>query len=485
MTHQRSILVVLLLGCSGLAVAQQTASSALGFTSTNSSLQDSFNWAKKQALAYVRPGTGAMGPWYEAALPGRNAFCMRDVSHQTEAAAALGLYAANRNMLRLFADSAAKQRDWAAYWEIDGNGRPSSADYVSDTDFWFNLPANFDVLDATVRMWRWTGDDTYRNDPAFQRFFRITMSDYLKAWQLTPDTVLKRPRIANQRQAEGRFVHSRGIPSYTEGSRDFIFGTDLLASEYRAIRSFKEITASASDRKLALQMQPTANAIQALIERVAWSETQHHYFGTIHTDLTGTGSGDALVLYFGAAKDLAHIRGALDYLSSPQYWKNINIEEESYVSLTLFRYGREDAAYQVLADISSPQKARREYPEVSYSVIEALVSGVMGLEPAHEGDAYDVLTVSRLPDGHDRATLSAVSIRKNHLDITHTGRLSTRLKNVSGPAVRWRAAFSGTASRLYVDGTAVAAQQSTRTGGTVMSWADVTVPSGAVRVVSK
>ena len=144
---------------------------------------------------------------------------MRDVSHQTEGAAALGLYAANRNMLGLFAQSAAKERDWAAYWEIDGNGHPSPADYLSDNDFWFNLPANFDVLDATVRMWRWTGDDTYRNDPTFQRFFRITMGDYIKAWQLTPDTILKRPRIANQRQAEGRFVHSRGIPSYTEGSK--------------------------------------------------------------------------------------------------------------------------------------------------------------------------------------------------------------------------------------------------------------------------
>jgi hypothetical protein len=52
---------------------------------------------------------------------------MRDVSHQTKGAAALGLYAANRNIPGRFVNSAAKERDWAAYWEIDGNGRPSSA----------------------------------------------------------------------------------------------------------------------------------------------------------------------------------------------------------------------------------------------------------------------------------------------------------------------------------------------------------------------
>jgi hypothetical protein len=107
-----------------------------------------------------------------------------------------------------------------------------------------------------------------------------------------------------------------------------------------------------------------------------------------------------------------NIRGALSHLSSPQYWRHINIEEESYVALTLFRYGRNDAAYQVLADISNPRKSRREYPEVSYSVIEAFVSGVMGLEPAHHDEAFDVLTLSRLPRDNDRATLSAVSIRK-------------------------------------------------------------------------
>jgi hypothetical protein len=229
-------------------------------------------------------------------------------------------------MLGLFAQSAVESRDWAAYWEIDGEGRPSSADYVSDSDFWFNLPANFDVLDAIVRMRRWTGDDSYRNDPIFQRFFRITMSDYIRAWQLGPETILKRPRIANQRQAEGRFVHSRGIPSYTEGAKDFVFGTDLLAAEYRAMRSFAEV---AGDRSLVHETQRVADAIQSLLDQVGWSEQGRHYFGTIRKDGSGYGSGDTLVLYFGAAKDPAHLRGALDYVSSPTYWKQINIEEES------------------------------------------------------------------------------------------------------------------------------------------------------------
>ena len=475
-----SVLVFLI---AQLVTAQTPAvSSPLSFTSSIPWLTQSFSWAKNQALTYAHAGSKTMGPWYEAALPGRNAFCMRDVSHQTEGAAALGLYSANRNMLGLFAQSAEASRDWAAYWEIDSEGKPSTADYVSDNDFWFNLPANFDVLDASIRMWSWTGNNGYRNDPAFQRFFHITMTDYLNAWQLEPDTILKRPRIANQHLAEGRFVHSRGIPSYTEGPKDFIFGIDLLAAEYRAMRSFSEV---AGNQSLSQVTQQKADAIQSLLERVGWSEQGQHYLGTIRKDLSGYGSGDTLVLYFGAAKDPAHVRGALNYVSSPGYWKQINIEEESYIPLTLFRYGRNESAYQVLADISSPQKSRREYPEVSYSVIEAIVSGVMGLSPGHNKDEFDISTLSRLPADTDRATLTDLAIKGNKIDVSHAGRSMTRLRNKSGQALRWRAEFPGTLASLRVDGKNVAARHSSTDEGIAISWIQVTVAPGATIVVSK
>lgn len=481
--RSRYLVGMIFLAISRLAVAQQ-ATSSLDFTSSMPSLTQSFKWAKSQALAYTRPGSKTIGPWYEAALPGRNAFCMRDVSHQTEGAAALGLSAANKNMLKLFAQSAAESRDWAAYWEIDGEGRPSVADYVSDTDFWFNLPANFDVLDASVRQWRWTGDNSYRDDPAFQRFFRITVTDYMKRWQLEPATILKRPRIANQHQAEGRFVQSRGIPSYTEESKDFIFGADLLAAEYRALRSFEEID-NAHEKELRSQMLQNADAIQSLLERVAWSEKDHHYLGTIRKDLTGYGSGDVLVLYFGAAKDPVHIRGALDYLSSPTYWRHIGIEEESYVPLTLFRYGRSEAGYQIIADLSDPQKERREYPEVSYAVVAAVVGGVMGISPGMKDDGFDIRTLSSLPTEKDEATLTNIPIKQNQIDVMHKGTSMTRLKNTSGASLYWRAEFPGTFTYLNVNGKNVSAKHSMSEGNTAISWIDVTVPAGANSVVSK
>jgi hypothetical protein len=449
--------------------------SPLSFTSSIPWLTRSFDWAKSQALQYSRPGSGQMGPWYEAALPGRNAFCMRDVSHQAEGAAALGLYAANKNMLGLFVRSAAKSRDWAAFWEIDSEGRPSSADFVSDDDFWFNLPANFDVLDASVRMWRWTGDDSYRRDPVYQRFFYFTTTDYLREWQLDPGNILKRPRIANQRLTKGKFVNARGIPSYSEGTKDFIVGADLLAAEYRGLKSFSQI---ASDPSQAESAERKAAAIQALLELVGWSEQGHHYLSAIRSDLSGYGSADTMVLYFEAAKDQQHIRGALDYIASREYWKKINIEEESYVPLTLFRYDRSEIAYRVLANISDPQKARREYPEVSYSVIEAIVGGVMGVAPGNGRDGYDVSTLSRLLSNRDQATITDLAIKQNKIEIRHTGHFSSRFSNLRGPSLHWRAEFPGTANQITAAGKIFAAKHSFTSEGVAISWIDLTVGPG-------
>ena len=131
--------------------------SPLAFASSDAQLVEAFSWAKRQATAYAFQGD-PVGPWFEAALPGREAFCMRDVAHQAMGAHALGMQAHVRNMLRRFAGNVSAERDWCSLWEIDRHGRPAHADYRNDQDFWYNLPANFDVLDAAYRMFLWSGD---------------------------------------------------------------------------------------------------------------------------------------------------------------------------------------------------------------------------------------------------------------------------------------------------------------------------------------
>ena len=233
--------------------AERGAHSDLDFASSDARLVDSFRWAKQQALSYVSDND-PVGPWYEAALPGRHAFCMRDTAHQADGAQALGLARYNHNMLQRFAENIAASRDWCSYWEIDRLNRPAPVDYKSDAEFWYNLPANFDILDTCYRMFLWTGDRSYIKDPVFLNFYDRTITDYTIRWDLTPDRIMKR------RSEIPTPPFFRGDPTYEESSRDNLVGIDLLATQYAAYRAYAAIEAIRGSKQAAQLSLQTASA---------------------------------------------------------------------------------------------------------------------------------------------------------------------------------------------------------------------------------
>lgn len=128
------------------------------FTSTDLQLERSYKWAKAKALSYAHDSGDPVGAWYEAALPNREAFCMRYVSHQTVGAHIIGLAKHNKNMMMKFAENISEPKDWCTYWEINRHDEPAPVDYASDTEFWYCLNANFDVIQTCLKMYEWTGD---------------------------------------------------------------------------------------------------------------------------------------------------------------------------------------------------------------------------------------------------------------------------------------------------------------------------------------
>ena len=69
-------------GASEINQAAGKTLSKLELDSSDARLVEGFLRAKHQATAYVF-NNDPVGPWYEAAEPGREAFCMRDVAHQS------------------------------------------------------------------------------------------------------------------------------------------------------------------------------------------------------------------------------------------------------------------------------------------------------------------------------------------------------------------------------------------------------------------
>ncbi len=461
--------------------------SRLELRSEDRELVNAFSWAKQQALAYVKDDD-PVGPWYEAALPGRQAFCMRDVSHQAGGAQALGLARYTHNMLRRFAENISSSRDWCSYWEIDRLNRPAPIDYVNDRVFWYNLPANFDVLDACYRMYLWSGDKSYIEDPVFLNFYRHTVTDYVSRWNLDV------PHVMTRETASQDPSYFRGDPSYGESRRDIALGVDLLATQYAGYRSYAAILAIQGDDGAAQMYLRSASDVKGLINRAWWNPVEGHFFAFLDKDHQFHGHAGADLLYRDVVDDGLKAQGALDtLLKTMQDEPASAVEPESHYAEILYRYGDPDAAYAEIMDLTRAGRERQEYPEVSYSVIGAIVNGLMGInvepdvpiEDLAQGKPFEtvVRTMPQLTAKTIWVELRNLPIRDGSVTVRHYGDQKTILINHEKTELEWQAEFPGSFATLVVNGKPINAHTEFHYLGRVVTWVRVQVkPEKSARV---
>jgi hypothetical protein len=388
----------------------------------------------------------------------------------------LGLANYTRGMLHKFAANISESKDWCSYWEINRDDLPAPVDYVDDAHFWYNLPANFDVLDACYRMYVWTGDRTYLSDPVFLNFYRRTVHEYVDRWDLGLDRIMTRPRIMNFRSpsdAANRFQRNRGIPSYDEGNPNFVVAIDQLAAQYAGYLAYARLQHLRGDEAEAKQFLMRAEDVKSFVNRAWWNKDTRSYYSRVNLEhhLEGHGFNLAL-LYYGVAEDgpksVAVLNGLLRTIDEK---KTMGVEGQSHFPEVLYRQGKGDIAYTQILDLTREGKNRREYPEVSYAVVGAIATGLMGLEleaAAPEKALVDsmyvdgtILTTPRLSAATTWAELDHVPVRANEINVRHDGTGKTTLTNVKGPSIMWRACFPGSFSELLVDGKAVEAKLGT------------------------
>jgi hypothetical protein len=418
-----------------MALAPFVLAAAIELSSDYQPLVDGFRWARRQALEYVHDGD-PVGPWYEASLPGREAFCMRDVAHQSRGAAALGLWAHNENTLRKFALAIADSRDWCGYWEIDRRDRPAPVDYRSDEDFWYNLPANFDVVQAILEVYQWTGNERYLHDPAFDNFYRRTLVDYVTRWDRNGDGLLESPKENG----------IRGIATYWEGPGPRIAtGADLVAAQYAANRAYARILRLRHAAVEAASFDREADRLRSLFDERWWNEERGRFHSSVLEDGSfGGGEVPAMqifALYFGIVEPARAER------LFPTLERGVNVEESSYLAEAYYRYGRDEEAFGALMRQMDPELDRREYPENPFTAVGTTVRYLVGVNPlSSEGF---VETRSRLPAAVGWVRLEHVPVLGNVVSVHQVGRNETRLTNESGPPIRWRPRFSVDGERTF------------------------------------
>ncbi len=453
------------------AAAQSPAQGRIEFTSSHEALNRGFAWARDRALSFAFEGD-PVGPWFEAALPGREAFCMRDVSHQAQGALALGLHHHLKNMFARFAASIALSRDWAGYWEIDRLDRPAPVDYRSDDDFWYNLPANFDLVAAMQRAWEWTGDRDYLEEPGFREFYRRSLTDYVAAWDADGDGVMGSPPESG----------IRGLPTYWEGEGPRAFtGADLVAAQFAANLAYAAILDLRGEGGAAEPFRAAALRLQRLYNDGWWNPSS----GRFNTAVLPDGSFDAsplplgqiYPLWFGIVEPGPRRQAMVASLPDGGM-----VELNSYLPEILYRNGAPDRALRALLAQLDPGLPRRDYPEVSFTAVGHLVGLLMGVRPlASEGV---VETKARLTSEVSWAELRHVPVLGLEASVLHRGAGETRLRNGSGRPMRWRAVFAGDHPLLLWDGIERPARARIDPGEGAESWLEGVVEPGQEAVVT-
>jgi hypothetical protein len=466
------------------AAASVVPEGAIEFESSDDKLADGFRWAKAQALAYAR-NDGSIGPWYEAALPGRDAFCMRDVSHQSTGAQFLGLGSRTLNMLRRFAANISASKKWCTWWEITHDNLPAAIDYNNDHDFWYDLPASFDVLDACYRQWLWTRDSNYL-DEVFLDYYRHTVTDYVQAWDHDRDGLLE--HLPN-------FGHM-GIATYDEDLQDEILvGSDLIAAQYAAFRDYAAIERTRNESTVAAEFDRKADGLQSLYNSRWWDAGRNRYFDALgesgkFTEGLKESTGRSTIefpLYYGLTEKGFKTVAVLDELE-----KRLKLDEDaihgvvggvegrSYLPDIFYKYGRSRAGYRALTAMMDPGLKRREYPEVSYTVIGNLGAGLMGIRPLDREQTVE--TFPQLTDETGWAALHHVPVGRNVISVKHVKNNETSLTNENGPALAWCAAFPGKFRALFSSGKEIPATITLRREGDAETYSTVQVARGETRV---
>jgi hypothetical protein len=220
-----------------------------------------------------------------------------------------------------------------------------------------------------------------------------------------------------------------------------------------------------------------AERYRAHLEADWWDDSLGRYHTWYSNDgRFGLGEGETFLLWFDALRDTARARRTIDHLASVKW----NMENTSYLPFLFYREGYWDTARQTILYMADPHTQRREYPEVSFGVVQAVVMGLMGVNVLP--GTRTVSTFYR-HSGDGDAWLAALPVLGTKISVRHTGRGKSALSNTGSKAIVWRAEFSGIHTRATVGVRTMPMQQEQDKWGHTVSYVEAPVAAGGHVVV--
>ncbi|NWK56673.1 NPCBM/NEW2 domain-containing protein [Verrucomicrobiaceae bacterium N1E253] len=472
---------------------EKKTSSKLRLESGNQELVEWFDWAKARSIDLVQthkstPNRPVHVPCYWGSYAHDPAFFARDIYHQAAGGHLLGLDEENLTMFKLFAGSLVKDesKNYFPAWSFKFWGEKNSR--------FDELPAVFELVHRAYEQYRLSGDRRWIDDPVLFDFYSFAMTDFVDQHYCEDDD-----GVADIPVNKG--IHT----SYFEFEQEKLkSAADAFGSQYRATLAYASILEARGDSDGAKAFQQKANALLKVFQTDWYSQTTQRYVrGITRTHWQHSHTGASMVneesrptdfgrenSFFIPLKFIGQDLGVpmedyIDFVHASTYQNGINIEARTYYPEFMYLHGRAAMGWHWLAHSLG---TKDKYPEVAYTGVNNIISGMMGLE----GDAIErrVCTlpmlvaevpwveVQHFPVGSKHAPGG-----QNELTVRHEGNKQTSVKNVSGAALTWRARFYGQHKELLVDGKKQKATSSMRNGKS-LSYVDVTLAPGKQHVVA-
>jgi hypothetical protein len=253
-----------------------------------------------------------------------------------------------------------------------------------------------------------------------------------------------------------RFGSHRGIPTYNEGGRgETLLGIDMTASIIAAYNAYAEILRIKGKTHQAEKYYQQAQGHQNILEEFWWNPTMQNYRSILYADHTFdhfmVGKDQAFLhylFYFDLSLEDQKASSLVD-----QYETNFDkliVELKSYLPIIFYEHGRSLLANQMIINLCGVKNKRRDYPENSFTVIEHITRGLMGINV--DATTYMFSTLSRLEDEKAWAEISNVPLLNNKVTVQHFGSTKTKVANVNGDTITWSARVDGTHEFLCIDG---------------------------------
>jgi hypothetical protein len=259
--------------------------------------------------------------------------------------------------------------------------------------------------------------------------------------------------------------------------------------QYAGYRSYAAIQVMRGEAKSAETSLRNASEMKALINQKWWNDSGSYFYSYIDTSGSFKGKAGADLLYRNAADDGPRTKAALKSLLEKERTEPASaVEPKSHYAEILYRYGSSDAAYAEIMDLSRAGRERQEYPEVSYSVVGAIVNGLMGIntrlsesiEDATHGSGIETIveTLPQLTANTHWVELRNLPVQDDFITVRQEEKRLTFLANQGGSDLVWQAAFPGSFRTLIVNGKSQPAHTETRNPDRAITWVRVKVQAG-------